>query len=185
MPLRKRCSTPSRGKMRVSVGCTDLSPHSCYLFTPAVKRTFHLPPCLRIVTPLHQGVVMGVLQRHFVLSLCCLLQPVEVAVGHSTWRKWSTWERVSVATDEAWHGRLPSSRSGNTRKVVSSFRFLLNSMESSLIRLEVLFISWNHKRTTEGIIAGICWLFHSSEGRMERKDVKIGGFTFSLPPVCL
>lgn len=51
-----------------------------------------------------------------------------------------------MATAEAQRGRLPSSRSENSREVVSSFRFLLNSMESSLISLEVFFISWENKQ---------------------------------------
>lgn len=70
-----------------SVGRTEEFPDSCYLFAPAVKGGFHLPPRLGVVTPLHQGVVMGILQRHPVPPVFRLLQPVEVAVGHSTWGK--------------------------------------------------------------------------------------------------
>lgn len=69
----------------LSVGRTDED--SWYLFAPAVKGGFHLPPRLGVVTPLHQGVVMGILQRHPVPPVFRLLQPVEVAVGHSTWGK--------------------------------------------------------------------------------------------------
>ena len=46
--------------------------------------------------------------------------------------------------------RLPSSRSEKTSAVVSSLRFLLNSIESSLISLDALLISFGDERFNGG-----------------------------------
>lgn len=66
-----------------SVEQADLSSDSSYLFTPAVKSSFHLPPGLRIVTPLHQWKVMGIFQCNFILSICRLVQSIEITVGQT------------------------------------------------------------------------------------------------------
>lgn len=66
-----------------SVEHTDLSSDSSYLFTPAVKSSFHLPPGLRIVTPLHQWKVMGIFQCNFILPIWRLVQSIEITVGQA------------------------------------------------------------------------------------------------------
>lgn len=73
-----------------NVAYTDLLSDSSYLFTSAVKSVFHLPPGLRIVTPLHQRVVMGIFKCHFIPPICCLVQPVEIAVSQPTLTKRTT-----------------------------------------------------------------------------------------------
>lgn len=62
-------------------GYTDLPSDSGYLFASAVESSFHLPPGLGIVTPLHQRVVMGIFKGHSVPPVRRLVQPVEVAVS--------------------------------------------------------------------------------------------------------
>lgn len=68
-----------------SVEHTDLLSDSSYLFTSAVESSFHLPPGLRIVTPLHQRVVIGIFKSHSIPPICRLIQPVKVAVCKSTY----------------------------------------------------------------------------------------------------
>lgn len=68
-------------------GYTDLLSGSNYLFTPAVKSSFHPPPGLRIVTPLHQRVVVGIFKCHFIPPICRLVQPVEITVSQPTLNK--------------------------------------------------------------------------------------------------
>lgn len=58
-----------------------------HLFTPAVESCFHLPPGLRIVAPLHQGVVVGIFQRHLVLPLCCPLQTTEIDFSEASFAR--------------------------------------------------------------------------------------------------
>lgn len=143
-----------------SVGHWDLSSHSSYLFTPAVKSCFHLPPSLWVVTPLHQGVVMRIFECHLISAICRLVQPVEIAISQAAFtdrgqqHEWKHSEHIHDARQfmrvAFMHIGLPSSYSEKTRNVLSSFRFLLNSMERSLISLDVLLISLSEKEKSDG-----------------------------------
>lgn len=55
-----------------------------YLFTPAVKSHFHLSPCFRIMAPLHQWIVMGIFQGHFIPSFSRLIQSTQKSGSQPT-----------------------------------------------------------------------------------------------------
>lgn len=67
--------------------CYNHSLQLLYLLAPAVKGSLHLPPGLRHVTPLHQGVVVGVFKGHFVPSIFHLLQSIKIAICKPTFRE--------------------------------------------------------------------------------------------------
>lgn len=112
-----------------SVGYTDLQSDSSYLFTSAVESSFHLPPGLGIVTPLHQRVVMGIFKSHSIPPVRRLIQPVEVAVSKTAY--WGG-NRVNSKL-------CPLCQSGNDIGMLFRLtQFLLGKNKESVVLVQIL-----------------------------------------------
>lgn len=97
---------------------------------------------------------MGIFKCHLIPPICRLVQPVQKAVSKPTCTKKTTWIETQKSSyyvrlptrHVGMYSNLPNSCSEKTRNVLSSFRFLLKSMERSLMSFEVLFISLERKK---------------------------------------